>query len=302
MTRLLHSPAWPVGLIAGLALMVAIPVFGCNSSKSQANEKTDGEVEQAISQTTAKPGPLKSAPEFGPLLGKSIKLGMPGSGIWAGAYDYHQSKYPTREIYLRKSIKGHSLLIRVKDKSASGCFAVFWSDYYSKSHYATQDGKDYKKEEDKRWLLGIKGKWTPDPKGITVELNTPDPKACRAEQNNSQHDVPLKLSCLKIEKNDRLPAAGLLCKIEQAPLWIEKNGLDLSSSDRAGPWVLTEDPSDRSRLGAPKGDGPWLLLGSRPGLLIESRDERDDKTPRVTFSQKEVAFIPRNYLPRPQKP
>ncbi|MBW1810500.1 MAG: hypothetical protein JRJ87_20045 [Deltaproteobacteria bacterium] len=292
MTAVLNSlPTWPAGLIVGLALIVGLPVCGCTSAESQAVEKTKPAVEQ-----------VESAPKFGPLLGKSIKLSMPGPGIWAGSYKYRQDKYRTREIYNGKNVQGHSLLTLEKDQSASGCFAVFWKDYYSKSRYATRDGKDYKKEEKKRWLLGIKGKWTPNPKGIVVELDTKDPKACRTDKNNTQHDVPVKLTCLKIEKNDRLPVAGLLCKIEQAPFWIEKNGLDLSSSYRAGPWVLRANPADRSSLSSPKGDGPWLLLGSRPGLLIESRDERDDKSPRVTFKTEEVMLIPRNYLPRPKRP
>jgi hypothetical protein len=299
MTKFFYSQ---VGLIAGLALVVVMPVWGCNSDKSKVDEKTKPEVEKVASPVTAQAVPIKKAPKFGPLLGKSLKLSVPAAGIWAGSYDYGQSKYPTREIYIGKSVQGRSLLTLEKDQSASGCFAVFFKDYYSKSRYASRDGKDHTTDEKKRWLLGIKGKWTPGPQGVIVELDTKDPKACRTEKNNSQHDLPVKLACMAIEKNDRLPVAGLLCKIERAPYWIENNGLDLGLSDRAGAWVLRQDPSLRSLQGPAEGNGPWLLFGARPGLLVESRDERRDKSPRVSFKKEKVVLIPRNYLPRPPKP
>jgi len=236
-----------------------------------------------------------SEAELGPMLGKRQVISAPVAGAYAAAYDYRMTKYPTMEIYVRRSIGGRARLELGTDGQVEGCIGVASGRYHSESRYSSVDGKDHTEEDEDRWLVGLRGSWRVEQERALVRIDRFWADTCDTSAGEGDVRGPIELDCVTVAPNERLPVRTLTCRVTGDFRLLEEICLNPADTERAGPFTLQIEP--RGRL-SPDTGRPWLLLGAAPGLKVESRDDRDAKTPVVGFSAGKVDLVERNYIKR----
>lgn len=237
-----------------------------------------------------------SESRFGPMLGKKVKVSPPGPGEYSGAYRYHMSKYPTMEIHISKSISGEIRLELGAGEGVKGCIGARTGNHFSESRYSSDDGKHHARERDDRWLSGFSGKWGRRGEAATIELTTFWRDTCDTLEGEGDSMGPVRLECVAIEPNEKLPVRTLACRVDQGLRLLEELAINPADSERAGPYTLQIEPRGITNVDVGK---PWVLLGATPGLHVESHDDRETGGfPRVTFAAEAVTLDERRYIER----
>jgi len=237
-----------------------------------------------------------SESRFGPMLGRKAKVSVPGPGEYTGAYRYQISKYPTMEIHISKSISGEIRLELGAGDDVKGCIGARTGDHFSESKYSSDDGKHHSREREDRWLSGFSGKWERRGEAAAIELTTFWRGTCDTSEGEGDSMGPVKLECVAIEPNERLPVRTLACRVDQGLRLLEELAINPADSERAGPYTLQIEPRGITNVDVGK---PWVLLGAAPGLHVESHDDRETGgSPRVTFAAEAVTLDEHRYIER----
>ncbi|HUT78729.1 MAG TPA: hypothetical protein VM285_13625 [Polyangia bacterium] len=233
-----------------------------------------------------------SESELGPMLGEPLKTSAPVAGLYAGAYEYGMSKYPTMEITITHSVRGRARLELAADGTAAGCFGVASVEHFSESEYSSRDGKSHRERREERSLFAARGRWAVvDGRGL-VKLDRFWRETCDTSAGEGDVMGPLELECTAIEPTDRLPVPTLGCLLARYHGHLDALAVNPADTERAGPYVMQLEPMGHI---SPDPGRPWLFLGAAPGLEVKSEDDRSARTPRVTFNAAEVDFDEGDY-------
>ncbi len=234
--------------------------------------------------------------DFGPMLGEKIVIKVPGPGKYVASYQFSMHRYPTREIYISSSIRGHSRLELMTDGSATACFAVKKNVHSSESRYSSYDGKDHYNDRESRALIGAGGKWLTNDNRVRVVLDRTWRHSCELVDEDRVSDEAMELDCILIEKNDRLPVTTLACKLEEPDYYVDEISMNTADSPRSGPFAYRNESMDGMSI---ERGNPWILMGAEPGLHVKSEDGRRAIFPGVTFTVGAAAFLEEHFIPKP---
>ena len=240
-----------------------------------------------------------SEAELGPMLGKRIVTSGPGAGSYAASYEYRMSKYPTMEITVGRDIGGRARLELRPDGTVAGCVGVKTEHRFSRSKYASPDGKHHSRDDHDYWLVGFEGEWKARKQDALVRISKYWRDTCDRSEGRGEIMGPIEMECVAIAANEKLPVDTLACKLIKSHSLLQEIALNPADSERAGPYTLQVEP--RGRIRPDTGD-PWWLLGAEPGLEIESEDERRAISPVVTFERGEIDFVESRYKRREPRP
>ena len=281
-----------------VVLLLVISVGACRQSVVGTNEKAAQIKDTNMSVSKANPEPvllplLDSA--FGPMLGTNIKRISPVPGKYLARLQFHQSKFHTREIFSSQTIAGHTEFDIRSDGSAIACFAGKHLSHSSMSKYAPGSAGGSTVDTNDMWILGAWGKWTPKGDTISVSFDIVRRESCDLSVNNETgvSHAPLKMECVTIQSNERLPEDALICRGLSIPGLPGDIAIAPGNTPRAGPFALQRDPSKRNS--GPLQEDRWFIGGKEPGLLMVSNDEREHAMPVVMFTTTEVKFLETDY-------
>lgn len=277
-----------------VAATLAAATMGCSGDRHSAPQPSGehaGDQPATTAPDDAAGAPVSAHGDFGPMVGKSVTVVAPTAGLFTASYAYSQTTFITTERSVSTSITGDARLELKPDGTASACFGKRAKNRSSVGKYASPDGKYHHDERQDLNLLGARGSWKLDGGVARIVFDRVRYGSCDATEPGGP---PLEVTCVAIEKNERLPVRVLACQL--APwLGFDDLALDPTDSPRAGPFAMQTDPRAHSR---PDPSKAWLLLGSAPGLAVRSRAFKS--APEVTFTAESGGLVEGNYRPAPR--
>jgi hypothetical protein len=204
------------------------------------------------------------------------------------ALDDEFKKYITTEFMISQSRSGRARLALEPDGMVRGCFGLSRRSLSLIGRYIGRERKVERRESTDRELVGASGRWRRAGGWLEVAFTRRTWNSCTPAPGERDEEPALRLRCIALGPTDRLPVLALACLLVDPLVDL---GLPIAEGDLAAP----SDP----RSGPPSGPptGRWLLLGPEPGLLVKMRDQRDDQSPRLSFTAGQVDFVERNFQP-----
>jgi hypothetical protein len=226
------------------------------------------------------------------LWSESAELLPPAHGRFEAAYDYDFERYPTREIHVVDEIDGHVILVLDPGGPVTACFAGRHVHAYSRSRHASHDGEEQRERRDDRFILGGRGVARSDGERMVVTIDEFWRGSCTPNAESRERGS-LVLTCAHLREDEFLPMNMLACELTEPTRGLDRLAVSILDTPRAGPYTLQDDGTFREPF---ERGTPWLLLGGRPGLLVQSRDERHGP-PQVALELSERPFVEANFRP-----